>query len=203
MGNNSLSVIMSVFNEQESQVREAVSSILNQNLFNLELIIVCDNPNRNDLEDITRSFSDNRIVLLKNQSNIGLAMSMNRAVERSKSEILVRMDADDIALPDRLVKELEVIETKGVDVVFTDFEYIDMNSNKIEGMKHHFPVAIEGNIDSHIIAHRPNIIHHPTVMMKRCVFEKVGGYRDFPCSQDVDLWYRMKDFFNIALILIV
>ena len=184
---------MSVFNETESQIREAVSSILNQTWQDLELIIVCDNPKRDDIETIIGSFSDNRIVLLKNEANIGLAMSMNRAAECSHSEILARMDADDVAMPDRLEKEHEIIMKKGVDVVFSDFEYIDMFSQKIEDMVHQFPVAVEGCVESKIIAQRPNIIHHPTVMMKREIFDKVGGYRDFPCSQDADLWYRMQE----------
>ena len=184
---------MSLFNETETQIRESIDSIENQTLHNFELIIVCDNPNRRDVESIIKSYADDRIVLAYNTQNIGLAMSMNRAATMAKSDVFARMDADDIAYPTRLDEEYQVLTKENTDLVFTNFTYIDNHSNDLKENHHSFPSKLNGKITSKEIAIHPSLIHHPTVMMRRKIFEQVGGYRDFPCAQDVDLWMRMQE----------
>ena len=190
----SISVLMSIYSETERQIRESIDSILNQTQNNFEFIIVCDNPTRKDeVKHILETYSDKRIKLLQNDKNIGLALSMNKAASVSTAPVIARMDADDIALDTRFEKEYHILEENKVDIVFTDFSYIDERSCRIKGKKHLFAVEIEGDVPSHVIALKPNLVHHPTVMMKKDIFDRVGGYRDFPCSQDVDLWYRMQE----------
>ena len=195
-----LSVLMIVFNESKAQIVESVHSMLEQSFSDFELIIVNDNPRRDDIQDIINQFADDRIRIIKNESNIGLAMSMNVAASQARADIYARMDADDIAEFDRFAIEYEIIRRPDVDVVFSNFVYIDNESKPIEEKyKRNF---LEGPVDSRDIALRPSLIHHPTVMMKRNIFEKVGGYRDFPCAQDSDLWMRMQEngalFYRIA-----
>lgn len=188
----SLSILMSIYNESESQIHESVSSILDQTFADFELIIVCDNPNRDDIDEIMSLYQDERIRLVYNEKNIGLAMSMNKAAELAKADIFARMDADDIAFPNRLQEEYNIFQGGNVDVVFTDYCFIDDQSNDIKQV-HSFPENVEGIVPSKMIARTPSLIHHPTVMMRREAFEKVGGYRDFPCAQDSDLWMRMQE----------
>lgn len=184
---------MSIYNESGSQIHESVSSILNQTFADFELIIVCDNPNRDDIDKIMSLYQDERIKLEYNEKNIGLAMSMNRAATMAKSDVFARMDADDIAYPTRLEEEYQVIMSENVDLIFTNFTYIDNQSADIIDKHHSFPSKLKEMIPSEEIALRPALIHHPTVMMRRGMFEKVGGYRDFPCAQDADLWMRMQE----------
>lgn len=188
-----ISILMSLFNETETQIRESIDSIENQTLHDFELIIVCDNPNRKDVESVIESYADDRIVLAYNSQNIGLAMSMNRAATMAKSDVFARMDADDIAYPTRLEEEYQVLMSENVDLVFTNFTYIDNQSADIKDKHHSFPSNLKEVIPSEEIALRPALIHHPTVMMRRGMFEKVGGYRAFPCAQDADLWMRMQE----------
>jgi hypothetical protein len=72
--------------------------------------------------------------------------------------------------------------------VFSGYNYIDDNSIPITNNN---PVLFYKSNELNLAILSKSIIHHPTVMMNRSIFEQAGGYRDFPCSQDADLWYRM------------
>lgn len=187
-----ISILMSIYNESESQIHESISSILDQTFADLELIIVCDNPNRDDVYEIMSLYQDKRIRLVYNENNMGLAMSMNKAAELARADLFARMDADDIAFPNRLQEEYKIFQESNVDVVFTDYIFIDDQSIDIKQVRS-FPENLEGIVPSKMIATTPSLIHHPTVMMRREIFERVGGYRDFPCAQDSDLWMRMQE----------
>ena len=184
-----VSILMSVYNEPESQIRESLNSLFRQSFQDFELIIVSDNPHRLDVRDILNSYNDNRIIFYQNPQNVGLAMSMNKAAELAHTGIYVRMDADDIAEPGRLETDLFYLQ-KGYDVVFSAYTYIDESSNLITTKE--TPVYSNERIAMSVMLD-PSIIHHPTTMFTRVIFERAGGYRDFPCSQDSDLWMRMAE----------
>lgn len=185
-----ISVLMSIFNETESQIRESVESILNQTFADLELIIICDDPQRTDVKPILDSFNDRRIVYYQNPHNIALALSMNKASELANADIFARMDADDISELNRFEEELPFLQSGIYDFVCSKYSVIDMQSKSMD-----YRTDIEDrstDINSEVPIN-PNVIHHPTVMFTRSIFEKVGGYRDFPCAQDADLWLRMHE----------
>lgn len=179
---------MSVFSETEEQIREVLDSLENQTFKNFEIIIILDDPNRNDVETIIDCYKDLNIIFYRNAQNIGLAMSMNKAASLANSDIFARMDADDVCEPQRLEKEYNAIKSNNVDLIFSRFSYIDMDSHPIKKdlIVYLPPEQLKDNPD--IIV---NHIHHPTVMYTKKIFVKSGGYRDFPCSQDLDLWLRM------------
>lgn len=187
--NKLISILMSTYNETESQIRESVESILAQTYSNFELIIINDNPKRDDVKLILDTYNDKRIRFYQNPNNIGLAMSMNKAAELASHEAVfyARMDADDIATKDRLEKNYICLSSGNYDLVFSQYYHIDENSNKLN--KPFQKVIADGELTKNIYLH--SVIHHPTVMFTREIFEKVGGYRNFPCSQDLDLWFRM------------
>lgn len=180
---------MSTYNETESQIRESVESMLAQTYSRFELIVINDNPKRDDVKPILDTYNDDRIRFYQNPSNIGLAMSMNKAAELASPEAVfyARMDADDIATKDRLEKNYACLSSGNYDLVFSQYYYIDKNSNKLN--KPFQKVIADEELTRNISLHP--VIHHPTVMFTRQIFEKVGGYRNFPCSQDLDLWFRM------------
>lgn len=186
-----ISVLMSVFNENEEELRSSVDSILNQSFADFEFIITIDNPTNEMLNDILSEYArlDSRIVLIKNQENIGLAESLNRAASVARGKYFCRMDADDISVPDRLQKQHEVISKKDYDLVCSSFYYIDENGKVIGDNKE----CYSSSGIKRIIKYK-NVIHHPTVIMKADAFYKVGGYNNFPCAQDYDLWLRMVKY---------
>ena len=103
-----VSVIMPVYNA-EKYLAEAVSSILSQTWQRFELIIV-DDASTDATCDVIRSFSDPRIRMLKNDQNIGIAQTTNRAIKCSSGEYLALMDDDDISLPHRLEAQVTWLE---------------------------------------------------------------------------------------------
>ena len=183
-----ISVLMSIYNERESDIRESIGSILGQSESHFEFIIIVDNPERNEIASLISDYHDDRIKLFYNEKNIGLAMSMNYAASLASADIFARMDADDIAEFDRFERELAFLNN-GYDLVFSNYILIDENSKVLD---QHMPIYDNVGIERRISLD-PSIIHHPTVMFTKAIFDKVGGYRNFPCSQDADLWLRMQE----------
>ncbi|PWM78592.1 MAG: glycosyl transferase family 2 [Phascolarctobacterium sp.] len=187
-----ISVLMSVYNESERELKESVDSILNQSYKNFEFIIVNDNPNNINLKLMLNRFAskDNRIKIIENEKNIGLAMSMNKAAKIAKGEYLARMDADDIAMPERFENQINIFSNNSeVDLICSNFYFIDEKSNLLNrNFSYLSKYQLRGLLPIW------NTIHHPTVMMKKDIFNKLGGYRNFPCAQDYDLWLRMLTF---------
>lgn len=188
MENHKISVLMSIYNETESEIRESIESIINQTYKNIEVIIVVDNPRRTDINAILESIADDRIFVRYNKTNIGLAESMNKALTVASGDIIARMDADDIATLDRFEKEFAILLSGNYDLVCSNYYYIDENSKVLERE------CTKYNNDQ-LISYLPysNTLHHPTVMILKSSITKVNGYRNFPCSQDYDLWLRMME----------
>lgn len=185
-----ISVVMSVYNEDNHEVSQAINSILNQTYSNFELIIVNDNPKNTELPEILTDFQkkDQRIVLLNNNKNIGVAKTLNKAIEIAKGQYLARMDADDISHPERFVKELRYLKDGNFDVVTTNAQYINEN-DELAGQHSFIPRGPKAYEELLTVA--CNIIH-PSVMMKKSSVDAVNGYRALRC-EDYDLWLRMLD----------
>lgn len=180
-----VSVIMGVYNSQGT-LSEAVMSILNQTYSNFEFLI-CDDGSTDDSLKLLGNFSDKRIKILRNEVNRGLAFSLNKCLVASSGAYVARMDADDVAFPDRLETQLSFLEkNKNIDVVGSSVTVWD--GNAIIGMRNYpeFP-AIENIVSSNPFA-------HPTIMMKKTVYDILGGYRvdaSTKRAEDLDLWFRL------------
>lgn len=182
-----ISILMSIYNETIEEVKKSINSILNQTFKDFELIIVIDNPELSFTNELILSYDDERLLFLKNEKNIGLALSMNKAAKIAKGKYIARMDADDISNLNRLQKEYEYLETHPeIGLVCSDYHYIDENDNIVD---FEF-VNINFNHYKKLLPYI-NMIHHPTVMMRKKIFDEIGGYRNFPCTQDYDLWLRL------------
>ena len=104
MSKPKISVIMSEYNTPPNYLRASIESILNQTFKDIEIVIV-DDCGKNDLESIIKEYKDRRIRVIKNDKNIGLVESLNKAIAVSKADILARMDTDDIADENRLEEQ--------------------------------------------------------------------------------------------------
>ena len=114
-----ISVIMSAYQEDLSVFVPAVTSILDQKGPSFELILVLDDPENTELASWVDEnlLSDDRVRVLRNKNNLGLARSLNRAIENASGDFLCRMDADDIAEPHRLEKQLSYLREHELDLV--------------------------------------------------------------------------------------
>ena len=98
------------------------------------------------------------------------------------------MDADDISEPNRLEEELKFLINNNCDLVCTRYKTINEQGRILQKES---PFYSKEQIMA-LLPYR-NIIHHPTVLMKKSVFHAVGGYRIYPCAQDYDLWLRFLE----------
>ena len=183
-----ISVLMSVFNENSDDLKKSIDSVLMQNFHDFEFIIVNDNPKNANLRFILEEYQkeDDRIKLITNKKNIGLALSLNRAAEDAQGKYILRTDADDICVQGRFKKQYEVAEENNYDLVCSNYHFIN-EDNQLLTRKVYFYDAKS----IHYLLPIHNVIHHPTVLMRTSSFKEVGGYRNFLCAQDYDLWLRM------------
>ena len=176
--------------ETEKELKESIESILLQNYSNFEFIIVNDNPLNDRLKKVLDAYQldDRRIKIINNETNLGLAKSLNKALACSRGKYIARMDADDISLLNRFEKEVEYLEShKDCDVVSTNRDDIDENSNIIRKAT---AIIVEDVAIPKILKYG-SIITHPSIMIKAEVIKALKGYRPFKSSQDYDLWLRM------------
>jgi glycosyltransferase involved in cell wall biosynthesis len=179
-----LSVIMPVYNA-EKHLLFAINSILAQTFTQFEFIII-DDGSTDQSSTIIHSFTDSRIIYQKNEKNIGLAHTLNKGIDEAKGQLIARMDADDIALPERLAKQVHFLNAhQQVDVIDCVMEYINengdtihqTNSNKLSywQIKQQLP--------------KENCLGHSSIMirteaLKKYKYKNVG-------NEDYELWLRM------------
>ena len=106
-----VSVVMSVYNG-ELFLKEAIDSILSQTYKKFEFIIIDDGSTDGSL-NIINEYSDERIKILVNPKNEGLIFSLNKGIELALGTYIVRMDADDISLPQRIEEQVSFMEKHG------------------------------------------------------------------------------------------
>lgn len=194
-----ISVLLPVYNG-EKFIAQAVQSILDQTYRYFELIII-DDGSTDRTAAILDQFQDERIKRLKNEKNIGLVGSLNRASSIAQGEYFARMDADDLSNPERLAKQVDFLEEHSeVGVLGTGAAQVDSRGRFISTLV--MPQMHE-LILWHFFFDLPII--HATVMMRKEILHLAGGYRaEFAHSEDMDLWSRMifqTRFVNLSTIL--
>ena len=195
--NKFLSVLMSVYNG-EKYINRSIESVLKQSYNNFEFIIIDDGSTDKTVE-IIENYKDDRIVLLKSNHQ-GLIKSLNLGLETSKGELIARMDADDVSLPNRFLEQTAYLNNNlNIGMVSTAVLIINKDDKVIKKLS--YP-----KLPSHKIldglTHKINMkpIIHPTVMIRRDVIQRVGGYRFFKHAEDKDLWLRIVEKYEIGII---
>lgn len=173
---------MPVFNE-EKYLREAIDSILCQTFINFEFIIIDDYSTDNSLQ-IIQSYADKRIVLIRNESNIGNYPSRNKGLEIAVGKYICVMDADDIAYPQRLELQYTYMEANpDFLAVGTNFVFSRQELNNCLSFSHE-QVMISLLYD--------NAFLHSSLIVRTEVMKKVGGYDEkYIYSSDYDLMSRL------------
>lgn len=179
-----ITVLMSTYND-EKYIETSIKSILDQTYPYFEFIIVNDGSTDNTLQIIKR-FHDDRIIVI-NKSNTGLSDSLNVGISRSKYEWIARMDGDDIALPDRLEKQVKMI---GADVAVIGGQVDYLSSTDIVTPCALFPIS--DRIIRFYLGLGVGKIVHPTALLNKSILQKIGGYDiNLFGAEDFDLWIRL------------
>lgn len=182
-----VAVVMPVHNG-EAFLSQAVESILAQGFGNFEFIVV-DDASSDCSFDVLQQFSDERLTVIRNQVNRGVAESLNIGIAQAKAPLIARMDADDLAHPDRLKLQVEFMANQpGVVLLGTEAERIDASGRVTRYIKRLYS---DVEIRWHLLTANPFI--HPSVVFRADAFRQTGGYEPaLRCAQDYDLWCRLS-----------
>jgi len=192
MKTNSVSVIMSVYNN-ENTVLESVNSILSQTFTEIEILITDDSSTDNSyeiLKDLKNQ--DGRIKLFKNQKNIGLTKTLNNMIKISNGDFIARQDADDYSLPIRLETQIKMMEK--FDIKISTARALELETKReIPGLSFYIPYKY--------LIYFKNPFIHGTLVIDSSLMKRFLYNEDYFFAQDYELFSRLfqnkKQILNI------
>lgn len=192
-----ISVLLPVYNGAEF-LREAVASILSQTFGDFELLIVDDGSTDESLAIIRALAESDCRIRFDSRPNRGLVKTLNELLDIATSPFIARMDADDIAEPERFQQQLREFEkNESLLAVGSDVYSIDPKGRRL--MTITMPHTHD-EIDRHTMA----VVHgsgmcHPAMMFRSTAFERAGRYREeYWPAEDADLVLRIAEKGSVA-----
>jgi glycosyltransferase involved in cell wall biosynthesis len=185
-----ISVVLAVYNGS-LYLREAIDSILSQTFKDFELIIINDGST-DSTSEIILSYNDPRIVYIDNKVNRRLIYSLNKGLSESRGKYIARMDADDVAFPERFRIQYDFMEKHPeIGICGTNIETFFEETKKRQIIR--FPKD-DKTIRAYTYFQSP--FCHPTVMMRRDVIEKnkLQYSTDFIHTEDYAMWIEILKY---------
>jgi len=196
---NSLTVLLP-FKGESSYIFEAISSIFYTDTLDIKLCLIYHDENYEFLEKLKLFCKKYNNVSFIKVDKSGLAHALNTGILNSSTELIARLDSDDLVIPGRFEKQIEYLNNyKNVAVVGSQVEYIDQNG-KHKGFSR-YPVGIEEVRDGFLLGSQ---VAHPSVMLRKSAIIKIGNYSEYYSEnktsivEDLYLWMRVLDLFEIA-----
>lgn len=178
--------VITAFYNRAPVLRRTIESILTQGYTDLELIVVddCSSDNTSQrLAELAAEWQDPRLRIIRNDPNKGFVRTMRDAIEVSTGEYIAVQGSGDSSLPDRIGKQVELLDTRP-DVVAVGCWYrnIDDESGAVETVRPD-AAAAKGGVTT---------FSHGEMMMRRSAYDAAGGYRpEFKVAQLTDLGFRL------------
>ena len=201
-----ISVICLCYNHSRF-IEEAVDSVFAQSYKDIELIIVDDKSTDNSV-DVIRSLIKKypQIRFIKNDSNLGMCKSFNKALTETKGEFIIDLAADDIMLPERVEAQVlafsKLKETYGV--VYSDAYLINEKGEKISTFytRNELGELMEAVPTKKVFKDliRSYRICSPTIMIRKKVLEELGGYDEELSYEDYDFFVRSSRDYRYSYI---
>lgn len=186
-----LTVLMSVYNE-ENNIDEAIQSILMQTYDNFEFIIIDDASTDSTAKKIME-YTDKRIVLLRNKTNLGITKNLNRGLDIAKGKYILRMDGDDVSLNTRFAEQVQFMESHPQIVLSgTWIKYIGDSHNLVRYK------TKSNELKALILFNSP--IAHPTFILRKDVLDqnRIRYEEKLRYAQDYDLIYKISTYGELA-----
>jgi hypothetical protein len=187
-----VSVVVSV-RDGAAFLEQALESVLSQTLHELELIVV-DDGSTDRTPEILAAFAarDNRVRVLQPEGS-GVTAALNQGCAAAAATYIARFDGDDVALPDRLSRQAELLDAHpNVGLVGGAYFSIDAAGRRGATFK---PPTGDAALRARLS--RYNVFAHPAATFRRAAFEEVGGYR-LAEAEDYDLWLRISERWQVA-----
>ena len=192
---NTYSVLMSVYAADSPEYLEAaVRSMLNQSVIPDDFILVEDGPVSKELDSVAermRKIGHEKNVdfeIVRLSRNCGLGIALDEGIKHCRNNMIARMDADDIAMPDRCEKELKCfMEYPDLDIVSGAIAEFEKDPDNIRAIRY-VPLDQESIVKQ---MHIRSPFNHPAVMYKKSSVLVAGGYGNSARKEDHDLFSRM------------
>ena len=183
------SVAMCVYGgDNASHFELSIESILNQTIKPNEVVLVVDGPVPELLDEIICKYEGKSFFnVIRFKQNQGHGNARRAGVELCKNEVVALMDADDVSLPNRFEEQIKYFKQEKIDIVGGDIsEFIGDESNVVA--YRNVPTT-DSEIKEYMKKRCP--FNQMTVMFRKSIYEKAGGYIDWYCDEDYYLWLRM------------
>jgi glycosyltransferase involved in cell wall biosynthesis len=195
-----VSVLMSV-HDGAPRIEAAIASVLAQTAGDLELIVV-DDGSTDATPRLLAAIRDPRLRVTT-QTRTGLTRALNRALGTAQAPLIARLDADDLALPERFARQRAFLErAPDVGLLGTAAREVDDAGRLVRVVQ---PPVDDAALRRALI--RANPFVHSSMMVRRVLLERAGGYDEtLPVAQDYDLWMRLarvSRLANLADVLVV
>ncbi len=186
----SITVLMSVYKNDKAEYLDlAVKSIWTDQTHKPDnIILIQDGPLNAELYFIIKKWKliiNHDILILHNEKNIGLTKSLNKGIQYVHTELIARMDSDDISAPDRFAKQLSYIEAHPEIDILGGYTQDFSDVNPCRCIRKH-PLSHNEIVKS---VYKGSPLCHATVMMKTSIFKKIKYDERFSTSQDIALWF--------------
>jgi glycosyltransferase involved in cell wall biosynthesis len=201
MADSRVTVLMPAYNAANF-IKQAIESILRQSYPDFVFLIIND-ASTDETQSIILSYSDPRIRLVNNEKNSGVKESLNKGIALAETEFIARMDADDIADPDRLKWQLEYMDQHPeVGVSGGHFEFFGTEKGVVK-----MPLSNE-MVKAKLFF--LSAFCHPTVIMRTSVLRKSNASYGAPVifddglgtrineMEDVGMWHHLKHYTNFG-----
>lgn len=195
-GTPSLSVLMPVYNNAR-HLRQAVESILQQTYTDFEFIIINDGSSDNSQAILEEFAAKDARIRLVSRPNTGYCRALNEALGYARGAFIGRMDADDIAMPDRFERQVAYLRAHpecvavGGRVLLMDDAGVPL-CGMCQEQTHEA-------IDAAHMAGRGGTIAHPAMTARRSAMEAIGGYDvSYDFAEDLDFFLRMAEYGRVA-----
>ena len=171
-------------------LKEAIDSTLSQTYSDFEYLIIDDASTDKEVVKFIELYDDPRIHFVKNDVNLGVSRTFNKALSMIKTEYIVRIDQDDVNLPNRIEEQIDYLErNKHIDIVCSWQKIIDSQGNKIRNLK-----RVLDNYGSFLgyilIGICP--IWHPSITFKTKIMVDSGGFKvDYTRAEDFEVTARL------------
>ena len=172
------------FYNAEEYLPDAIRSVFAQTFQDWELLLIDDGSTDGSLA-IAKSVDDERVRVISDGKNKKLAARLNEVTQWAKHDYIVRMDADDLMMPDRIEKQLELFSKNDVDIVTTGV-YSVLNNLEIVGVR---GVNYKSVIFEDILTRKVGITH-AALIAKKSWYERNKYDESLSIAQDLDLWLR-------------
>ena len=192
-----VSIILPTYNWRSEWLSESINSVLNQTFKDFELIIIND-ASTNNIEITILEYvkKDKRVIYLKNDKNLKIANTLNKWIWHSKWKYIARIDDDDIRDDkDKLKKQVNFMDNNP--------EYGVCWVSLMKCINEEWEVFNTVTYKSDYKDIRDTMLQtcplaHPSVLIRKSVFNKCWLYNPSRITEDYDLWCRIGRFYKIC-----